>query len=123
MQTLNAVQVAPETNMKRASMATMASLLNLTFLPVIGFIWLVVLHNKTQQNTIDHYYASLGIKLNLIAAAALGIVSLLMILLGGFESVWTWVYVISYFTIVHATFIIISVWDMIRSWSGQKLRD
>jgi len=104
-------------------MATMASLLNLTFLPVIGFIWLVVLFNKTQQDTIDHYYASLGIKLNLIAAVALGVVSLLMILLGGFESVWTWVYVISYFTIVHATFIIISVWAMIRSWSGQKLRD
>ena len=123
MQTLNTVQVAPETNMKRASMATMASLLNLTFLPVIGFIWLVVLFNKTQQDTIDHYYASLGIKLNLIAAVALGVVSLLMILLGGFESVWTWVYVISYFTIVHATFIIISVWAMIRSWSGQKLRD
>ena len=123
MQALNTIQVAPEENMKRASLATMASLLNLTFLPLIGFIWLLFLHSKTLKNTIDHYYTTLGIKLNLTAAFALGAVTSLIIFLGGLESVWTWVYVISYFTIVHATFIIISVWAMTRSWSGQKFRN
>ncbi len=123
MQTLNAINNVTEANLKRASHATIASLLNLTFLPVIGFIWLMILASKTQQGTIDHYHVMIGIKLNLMAAVALGVVSLLMIFLGGFNSVWTWVYLIGYFTLVHTTFIIIAVWAMIRSWSGQKLRD
>lgn len=123
MQTLNATGNVTEENIKRASQATLASLLNLTFLPVIGFIYLIYLHSKTRQNSIDHYHALLGIKLNLIAAMALVIVSLLMISLGGFDSVWTWVYVIIYFVVAHATFIIIAVWAMIRSWSGQKFRN
>lgn len=123
MQTLNATNNATDVSMKLASQATIASLLNLTFLPIIGFIWLMVLIGKTEQGGIDHYHAMLGIKLNLMAAAALGIVSTLMIFLGGFDSVWTWVYLISYFTLIHTTFIIIAVWAIIRSWSGQKLRD
>ncbi len=123
MQTLNAINNVTEENLKRASHATIASLLNLTFLPIIGFFWLIYLVNKTQRNTIDHYHTVFGIKLNLFAAAALGIVSALMIFFGGFDSVWTWVYLISYFTLVHTTFIIIAVWAMVRSWSGQKLRE
>ena len=123
MQTLNAIKNVTEADIKNASNATIASLSNLTFLPIIGFIWLMVLSSKTQPGTIDHYHASLGIKLNIIAAVALGVVSSLMIFLGGFNSVWTWVYVICYFTLVHSAFIMIAVWAMIRSWSGQKLRD
>ena len=123
MQTLNALNNVSESHIKRASYATTASLCNLTFLPIIGFIWLMVLSGKTQPNTIDHYHASFGIKLNIMAAVALGVGSSLMIFLGGFDSAWTWVYVICYFTLVHTTFIIVAVWAMIRSWSGQKLRD
>lgn len=123
MQTLNTINNANEVSIKRASQATLASLLNLTFLPIIGFIWLMVLFGKTSPGSIEHYHAVLGVKLNLVAAVAVGMVSLMMIFFGGFDSVWTWVYVICYFTLVHATFIIIAVWAMIRSWSGQELRD
>lgn len=123
MQTLNAINNVTDVSIKRASQATMASLLNLTFLPVIGFIWLMILVGKTQQGTIDHYHTVLGIKLNLMAAIALGVVSSLMILLGGFDSVWTWIYLLCYFMLIHSVFIIIAVWAMIRSWSGQKMRD
>lgn len=112
-----------EEQIKRASKASMASLLNLTFLPVIAFIWLLLTLNKTGKNGIDRYHIQLGIKLNLIAAFALGVVSGLMILFGGFDSPWTWVYVITYFTFVHTVFIMVAVWAMVRSWSGQKLRN
>ncbi len=123
MQTLNAINNVTEVSIKRASQATIASLLNLTFLPIIGFIWLMILVGKTQQGTIDHYHAVLGIKLNLMAAIALGVVSSLMILFGGFDSAWTWIYLLCYFMLVHSAFIIIAVWAMIRSWSGQRMRD
>ena len=111
-----------EQQLKNASNAALASLLNLTILPVISFIALLVIYKKTTTGTIAHYHAALGIKLNLIAAVALFLVSALMILFGGFNSPWTWVYVISYFTIVHTIFIIIAIWALVRSWSGDKLR-
>ncbi len=111
-----------ELQLKRASNAALASLLNLTILPVISFIALLLIYTKTESDTIDRYHATLGIKINIIAAAVLFLVSALMILLGGFNSPWTWVYVISYFTIVHTVFIVFALWALVRAWSGDKLK-
>jgi len=111
-----------ELQLRNASNAALASLLNLTILPVISFIALFLIYKKTQPNNIDHYHAVLGMKINVIAAIALFVVSALMILLGGFNSPWTWVYVISYFTIVHTVFIVIAIWALVRAWSGDKLK-
>ncbi len=108
-------------DIKTASQAALLSLLNLTLLPIIAFSALLWIYNKTQPGTIARYHAELGIKTNLFAAIALFLVSALMIAFGGFDSAWTWVYVISYFTIVHTTFIIFAVWALVRSWSGEKL--
>jgi len=111
-----------EDEIKQASNNALASLLNLTFLPGLAFIYLVLRYAKSDTSVIDRYHALLGIKLNLIAAFSLLVVSGLMILWGGFDSPWTWVYVITYFTFVHTVFILIAVWAMIRAWSGQKIR-
>ncbi len=108
--------------LRNASNAALASLLNLTLLPVISFIALLLIYKKTQHGQIDNYHAKLGIKINLIAATALFLVSALMIYFGGFDSPWTWVFVITYFTIVHTIFIVFAVWALVRSWSGQKLK-
>jgi hypothetical protein len=113
---------ASESQIKSAANAAMASLLNLTLLPVISFIILLLIYRKSETDSINRYHAMLGIKLNIIAAGVLFAVSGLMILLGGFNSPWTWVYVISYFTLVHTGFIIIAVWALVRSWSGEKLK-
>lgn len=99
----------------------MASLLNLTFLPGIAFVWLLLRLKKSVPGSIEHYHTVLGIKLNLIAAVVLLVVSGLMILSGGFHSPWTWVYVITYFTFVHTVFILVAVWALVRAWSGQRL--
>jgi len=107
---------------KQASDAALASILNLTFLPCIAFIWLVLTIKKMPANSIGYYHAKLAIKLNLVAFVALAVVSVLMVLLGGFYSAWTWVYVITYFTFVHTTFIILAVWALTRAWSGLKLK-
>ena len=110
-----------EQQLKRASNAALASLLNLTILPVISFIVLLLIYRKTEAEMIDRYHVMLGIKINIIAAAVLFLVSALMIFLGGFNSPWTWVYVISYFTIVHTVFIVFALWALVRAWSGDKL--
>lgn len=111
-----------ELQLRNASNAALASLLNLTILPVVSFIALFLIYKKTQPNNIDHYHAVLGIKINVIAAIALFLVSALMILFGGFNSPWTWVYVISYFTIVHTVFIVLAIWALVRAWSGDKFK-
>jgi hypothetical protein len=110
-----------EQKIKRASNAAMASILNLTFLPGLGFIWILMQLRKPDCIEIERYHLHLGIKVNLIAAFALLVVSGLMILFGGFQSAWTWVYVITYFVFVHTVFIMIAVWALVRAWSGQKL--
>jgi len=97
------------------------SLLNLTFLPFISFLWLLIQLNKNHADWITTYYLRFSIKLNLYALLALGVVTGIMIALGGFNSAWTWVYVISYFTLVHTIFILLAVWAMTRSWAGKKL--
>jgi hypothetical protein len=113
----------PDEAIQRASNAALASLLNLTFLPGSAFIWLLSRLKTTDKDDIAHYHILLGIKLNLVAAFALGFMSIMMILLGGFDSAWTWVYVITYFILVHTIFIVTAVWTMVRAWSGQELRN
>lgn len=110
-----------ERQIQQASNAALASLINLTILPGIGFIALIFIYLKTQPGTIGRYHAVLGFKINIIAAITLFAVSALMILFGGFNSPWTWVYVISYFTLVHTLFIVLAIWALVRAWSGDTL--
>ncbi len=112
-----------ETNeIKLASRAALFSILNLTLLPVVGFLALLWMLKKTAAHSVSRYHVDLGIKLNIIAALALFLVCGLMIYFGGFNSPWTWVYVISYFTLVHTFFIVLAVWALVRAWSGDRLK-
>ncbi|PCJ30760.1 MAG: hypothetical protein COA90_08315 [Gammaproteobacteria bacterium] len=108
--------------LQRASNATLASLLNLTLFPVIGFIVLLLIYKKTTENSYARYYCVVAIKINLFAAVALFLVSALIIFVGGLTSPWTWVYVVSYFVLGHALFILAATWTMVRSWTGEKLK-
>jgi len=109
-------------DIKNASRAAVASLLNLTFLPGIAFVWLLLRLKKAAPGSIEQYHIKFGVKLNLVAFFVLFFVSGVMIITGGFHSPWTWVYVITYFTFVHTIFILIAVWALVRAWSGQKVR-
>lgn len=109
-----------ELSIKQASAAALAALLNLTFLPVLSFLWLFIKKSNAQSD-LAKYHFSFGIKLNIYAAIALLVVSTLMIIFGGFDSAWTWVYVITYFTFVHTVFIVIAVWALTKAWSGKTL--
>ena len=110
-----------EQRIERASRAALAGLLNLTFLPIIGFIWLIFISRSVDLNEIDHYHVRLAIKMNIFAAIALLLLSNVVLVLGGFDSLYTWVYVITYFTLVHSLFILGATWAMVVAWSGEKL--
>ncbi len=106
---------------KQASTIALWSLLNLTFLPLLSFIVLLSNINKVAANSFATYHLHFAIKLNLAAATALIFVSALMILFGGLDSGMTWVFVITYFISVHAVFILIAVWTLVRAWAGNKM--
>ncbi|MFT5675308.1 MAG: Na+(H+)/acetate symporter ActP [Paraglaciecola sp.] len=106
---------------KHASDIALLSLLNLTLLPVISFLWLLVKLKSADKKSFAYYHLQYALKLNVCAAVALILVSVLMIVFGGFYSAWTWVFVITYFIFVHTVFIVIAVWALIRSWSGNKM--
>lgn len=116
------IEMPDKGQIKQASNIALASLLNLTLLPVFSFIYVLVVYGKTEPQTLARYHALLAIKINVIAAIALFVVSALMIFFGGFDSPWTWVYVITYFTLVHSIFILFAVWALIRAWSGDTLK-
>jgi uncharacterized membrane protein len=106
---------------KQASAIALWSLLNLTFLPLLSFIVLLSKINQFASDSFSAYHLNFAIKLNLAAATALILVSALMILFGGFNSGMTWVFVITYFISVHAFFILIAVWMLVRAWAGNKM--
>lgn len=60
-----------ELQLKQASNASMASLLNLTIFPGISFIVLLLIYKQTLPDTFGRYYAMLSIKTNIYAAIAL----------------------------------------------------
>lgn len=107
---------------RRALYAALAALINLTVLPVLAFIALLYIYRTTTPNTFDHYHVVVAIKTSLWAAFSLIVVTTVMILLGGFYSPWTWVYVISYFVLIHALFILFATWTLTCAWSGEKLK-
>lgn len=116
------INPSQQLHVKKATSAAFMSLLNLTFLPGLAFIWLLITIQKTPKDTLEHYHCQLAIKLNIVAGICLVLVTALMIFFGGFYSAWTWVYVITYFTFIHTSFIVISLWTLTRAWSGLKLR-
>jgi len=114
-------RIQSKEQIKQASNIALWSLLNLTFLPILSFIILLLKLNKIDKNSLSDLHLKFAIKLNLLAGAALVVVSLLMILLGGLDSGWTWVFVITYFVLVHTIFIVIAVWALIRAWAGNTV--
>ena len=118
----NNIQNQSPEQIKLASNCALASLLNLTFLPVLAFVYLIIKKVGFSSASIEHYHALFAIKLNLLAALSLGLGSFLMLVFGGFDSPLAWAYVVSYFTLVHTGFILVAVWVMVRAWSGQKIK-
>jgi hypothetical protein len=111
-----------EEQTRQASNVAMASILNLTFLPGFAFLWLLFKIRKLDSQGLARYHLLFSIKLNLLALVCLVAVTGLMIVFGGFNSPWTWVFVITYFTFAHTVFIVLAMWALTRAWAGKRIR-
>ena len=99
-------------------------LLNLLLLPGLAFAVLLLLY-LTRRNTspplaVNHLAQTTGV--SIIGGALIVLVIALIVTLGGFESGYTWMVVILYFTFVHSSLILLGVLGLVKAMAGQHFR-
>lgn len=115
------LQVAGQT---LAVIAELLYLVNLLLLPVIAFSVLVALylrHIKTAPAlAVCHLRQTLAG--SLWAGLLLVIANGIIIGLGGFASSWTWLVVIIYFTVCHASLVLVGTVGLAKAMAGKPYR-
>ena len=96
-------------------------LLNLVFLPVIGFIVLTVLYLRYRNTApaLARCHLRQAFNASIWAGIMLVLVNGLIILLGGYDSPSVWVIVIIYLTSIHTVFIMFGTFGLTRAMNGK----
>lgn len=118
---MNATTLPDEVQRKRASLAYLLYLANLTILPGIGFIVLLVLWRLPSARPLyvnQHFQQTTFA--SIVAGVLLAMVSLIIVMAGGFNSPWTWVILIIYFTLCHAGLLLLGVFGFTRANNGKS---
>jgi uncharacterized Tic20 family protein len=99
-------------------------LLNLLLIPGIAFIILLLIYLKTIRTAPPLAVCHLRqtISASLWAGLILVVINVVIISVGGYTSSWTWVIVILYFTICHATLILLGTVGLARAMNGKAYR-
>ena len=104
-----------------AILAESLYLTNLLLLPGLAFIilLLVYLKNNRHPSSLARCHLQQTLIASVIAGVMLVIVNVLIVLLGGLTQVSTWVVVILYFTLFHATFVVLGTLGLARAMAGK----
>ncbi|MDP3844377.1 MAG: hypothetical protein Q8Q81_17725 [Oxalobacteraceae bacterium] len=111
----------PDTHVSVAVQAEVLYLINLLLAPGLGFIgllWLARQHANDPSELIRCHLRQ-TIVASLWAGALLIAVTLLIVLLGGFDNPATWVVLILYFVCCHAVLILFGVLGLARAMANQ----
>lgn len=96
-------------------------IVNLMFLPGLAFLalaWLWLTRRKTAGELARHHL-DLAFYGSVVAGVLLVCVNLVIVLLGGLDNPTTWIVLILYFTLVHASLIVLGMVALIRALAGQ----
>ena len=96
-------------------------LANLMLAPGLAFLGLLWLWLKRRKDAppLARCHIEQTFEASIWAGMLLVIANVAVIALGGFQSVWTWVVVILWFTCVHSTLILLGVWGLVKALSGK----
>jgi len=96
-------------------------LLNLVFLPVVGFIVLSVLYLRYRNTApaLARCHLRQTFNASIWAGIMLVLVNGLIILLGGYDSPSVWIIVILYLTSIHTVFIMLGTFGLTRAMNGK----
>ena len=99
-------------------------LINLLLLPGLGFLLLLWLffHHHDSTPPLARVHLRQTMSASLWAGALLILANLLIVVLGGYQTAWTWIIVILYFTTVHATLVLLGILGLARALAGQPCR-
>jgi len=99
-------------------------LVNLLLLPGLGFAILLMLYlaKKTGAPPLAANHLSQTVGVSLIGGGLIIAVIAIMFLLGGFESGYTLMVVVLYFTFIHSTLILLGIMGLVKAMSGQHYR-
>lgn len=111
----------PDTHVSVAVQAEVLYLINLLLAPGLGFIgllWLARQH-ANDPSELSRCHLRQTIVASLWAGGLLMAVTLLIVLLGGFDNPATWVVLILYFVCCHAVLILFGVLGLARAMADQ----
>jgi uncharacterized Tic20 family protein len=104
---------------KAAAMAQILFLTNITVLPIFSFLLLIYFYQRQHKAlVISHFRQS--ILANIVAGILLLLVSFVILAFGDFASVYTWMWLILYFTCIHSVLILFGVFALIKAQAGQS---
>ena len=107
-----------------AVIAQVLYLVNLLLLPGLAFLILLLLYFKKRQATDDlsRFHMRQAISASLWAGILLVVCNAVILLTGGYDGPWTWVILITYFTMAHSTLILLGTIALIKAMAGQYWR-
>ena len=99
-------------------------LVNLLLLPGLAFLVLLFLYlsQYKQARPLAAGHLSQTVGVSLIGGALLVVMSGVIVALGGFDSGYTWMVVILYFTFIHSSLILMGVLGLVKALNGQPYR-
>ena len=99
-------------------------LANLMLIPGLGFVALLVLWWRERERAPELARGHLRqtVAASLWAGGLLVAANVAIILLGGYDSAWTWIVVVLYFTTCHATLIFCGAIGLSRALAGKPFR-
>ncbi len=99
-------------------------LVNLLLLPGLAFAALLLLYLARRHSSpplaANHLAQTTGV--SVIGGALIVLVIGLIVALGGFDSGYTWMVVILYFTFIHSSLILLGVMGLVKAMAGQHFR-
>ena len=98
-------------------------LVNLLLVPGVAFVILLILYfiNIKSAPSLAVCHLRQTLSASLWAGVILVVANLVIILLGGYTASWTWVIVVLYFTVCHATLVLLGALGLARAMSGQMI--
>lgn len=107
-----------------AVIAQVLYLVNLLLLPGLGFFILLLLYMTKCQTTDDlsRFHMRQAISASLWAGILLVVCNGVILLTGGYDGPWTWVILITYFTVAHSSLILLGTIALIKAMAGQFWR-
>ena len=104
-----------------AVIAEVLYLVNLLLVPGLAFVILLIIYLVKIKTApaLAACHLRQTLSASLWAGVILVVVNLVIIFLGGYTSSWTWVVVVLYFTICHATLVLVGSVGLARAMAGQ----